>query len=142
MEIPEGLLEVGHYFDDGYKPVLDFHGWRVAMLRYAEMVDARHLHQVERHRNTNEVFILTAGEADLILCEPGDAPGETYVLPMKHNVAYNIPDHGWHHVLMSKDAHIILFERTETSVETSDYAKLTSQQLETIKTKMRPIFGG
>jgi hypothetical protein len=140
MNVPEGLLELGQYFDEGYKPVLDFHGWRVAMLRYADMVDARHLHQVERHRNTNEVFILTAGEADLILCEPGDEPGEAYVLPMKHNVAYNIPDYGWHHVLMSKDAHIILFERTETSAATSDYAKLSARQLETIKTTMRPIF--
>jgi hypothetical protein len=76
------------------------------------------------------------------LCEPGGVPGEVYVLPMKHNVAYNIPDYGWHHVIMSKDAHIILFERTETSVETSDYAKLTAQQLETIKTSMRPMFVG
>jgi ureidoglycolate hydrolase len=139
MEIPKGLLELGQYFDDGYKPVLDFHGWRVAMLRYSDAVDAQHLHQVERHRNTNEVFILTTGEADLILCEAGDAPGEAYVFPMKHNVAYNIPDYGWHHVLMSKDAHIILFERTETSVDTSDYAKLSTSQLETIKTNMRPI---
>jgi hypothetical protein len=139
MDIPGSLLELGQYFGDGYKPVLDFHGWRVAMLRYADMVDAKHLHQVERHRNTNEVFILTAGEADLILCNPGDTPGDAYVLPMKHNVAYNIPDYGWHHVIMSKDAHIILFERTETSVETSDYAKLTEVQLETIKTNLRKV---
>jgi ureidoglycolate hydrolase len=142
MKIPEGLLEIGQFFADGYKPVLDFHGWRVAMLRYCDAVDVQHLHQVERHCNTNEVFILTAGEADLIVCDPGDAPGEAYVFPMKHNVAYNIPDYGWHHVLMSNDAHIILFERTETSVKTSDYAKLAPKQLETIKTNMRPIFGG
>jgi ureidoglycolate hydrolase len=142
MKIPEGLLGVGQFFEEGYQPVLDFHGWRVAMLRYGEAVDAQHLHQVERHRNTNEVFIVTAGEADLILCAAGNVPGEAYVFPMKHNVAYNIPDYGWHHVLMSKDAHIILFERTETSAETSDYAKLTATQVETIKTNMRPIFGG
>lgn len=140
MIVPEGLLEQGQYFDDGYKPVLDFHGWRVAMLRYADMVDANHLHQVERHRNTNEVFILTAGEADLILCDPGDVPQNAYVLPMKHNVAYNIPEYGWHHVIMSKDAHIILFERTETSAATSDYAKLREGQLETIHAKLRPVF--
>jgi hypothetical protein len=133
MAIPKGLLEIGQYFDDGYKPVLDFHGWRVAMLRYGEFVNAKHLHQVERHRNTNEVFILTAGEADLILCGPGDVPGDAYVLPMKHNVAYNIPDYGWHHVIMSKDAHIILFERTETSVETSDYARLNTSQLQNVQ---------
>jgi hypothetical protein len=140
MTVPEGLLELGQYFGDGYKPVLDFHGWRVAMLRHDTSMDARRLHQVERHRNTNEVFILTAGEADLILCDPGDVPQHAYVLPMKHNVAYNIPDYGWHHVVMSKDAHIILFERTETSVETSDYAKLTQVQLETIHKNLRPVF--
>jgi type II secretory pathway component PulL len=139
MDIPNGLLEVGQYFDDGYKPVLDFHGWRVAMLRYGEFVTAKHLHQVERHRNTNEVFILTAGEADLILCDAGDVPQNAYVLPMKHNVAYNIPDYGWHHVVMSKDAHIILFERTETSAATSDYAKLTQAQLNTIHEQLRPF---
>lgn len=142
MEIPEGLLELGQYFSDGYKPVLDFHGWRVAMLRHSDFVTAKHLHQVERHRNTNEVFILTAGEADLILCDAGDVPGNAYVLPMKHNVAYNIPDYGWHHVIMSKDAHIILFERTETSAATSDYAKLTAGQLETIHNNLRPMLKG
>jgi hypothetical protein len=139
MNVPEGLLELGQYFDDGYEPVLDFHGWRVAMLRYAEMVDANYLHQVERHRNTNEVFILTAGEADLILCDPGDVPQNAYVLPMKHNVAYNIPGYGWHHVIMSRDAHIILFERTETSAETSDYAALNASQLRIIHNSLRPM---
>jgi hypothetical protein len=138
--IPNDLLEIGQFFDDGYKPVLDFNGWRVAMLRYSEFVDAKQLHQVERHRNTNEVFILTAGQADLILCDAGEVPQNAYVLPMKHNVAYNIPSYGWHHVMMSKDAHIILFERTETSAATSDYAKLSIGQLETIKANLRDIF--
>ena len=131
------LLEVGQYFELGYKPVLDFHGWRVAMLRYGDFVDAKHLHQVERHRNTNEVFILTAGETDLILCDAGDTPQNAYVLPMRHNVAYNIPAYGWHHVSMSQDAHIILFERTETSRETSDYAELSQEQVTTIKQQLR-----
>jgi hypothetical protein len=137
MDIPKDLLEVGHYFDDGYKPVLDFDGWRVAMLRYCDAVDAKNLHRVERHRNTNEVFILTAGETDLILCDAGDRPRNAYVVAMRHNVAYNIPAYGWHHVSMSKDAHIILFERTETSLETSDYAPLSPEQLDTIQKHLR-----
>ncbi len=137
MNIPKDLLEVGQFFDDGYKPVLDFHGWRVAMLRYCDSVDAKHLQRVERHRNTNEVFILTAGETDLILCDARDIPQNAYVLPMRHNVAYNIPAYGWHHVSMSKDSHIILFERTETGIETSDYATLSPEQLDTIHKHLR-----
>jgi hypothetical protein len=133
----EDLLEVGQYFLDGYKPVLDFEGWRVAMLRYGEFVDAKTLHQVERHRETNEVFILTAGEADLILCSGGTIPDKVYVLPMQQNVAYNIPAYGWHHVIMRQDAHIILFERTNTSRENSDYALLSPEQLDAIKKHLR-----
>jgi type II secretory pathway component PulL len=135
----EDLLKIGQYFADGYKPVLDFEGWRVAMLRYGEFVDVKTLHQVERHRETNEVFILTAGEADLILCSGDAVPDKAYVLPMRQNVAYNIPIDGWHHVIMRQDAHIILFEKTNTSRENSDYAKLNQEQLRQIKQLLRPL---
>ena len=70
--MPVRLVEVGSFFAQGYQPVLDFAGWRVAMLRYNDAVDRNTLHRVERHWNTNEVFILTAGQADLIILD-GDA---------------------------------------------------------------------
>lgn len=137
MIIPKKLVELGEWFEPGYKPVLDFHGWRVAMLRHTDVLDVSGLKQVERHRNTNEVFILSEGEADLILFSGGDSPEEAYVIPMKRSLAYNIPDYVWHHVIMSQDAHVILFERTETSQETSDYADLSQAQLASIKEKLR-----
>ena len=137
MTIPSELLELGEWFQTGYKPVLDFHGWRVAMLRYIDDVDVDNFKQVERHRNTNEVFILSEGTADLILFSGGDSPEDGYVIPMKQSLAYNIPDYVWHHVIMSKDAHIILFERTETGPDTSDYAQLNQAQLSSIKEKLR-----
>jgi hypothetical protein len=137
----EDLLEMGQYFAEGYKPVLDFEGWRVAMLRYGEFVNVKTLHQVERHRETNEVFILTAGEADLILCSGGAVPDNVHILPMQQNVAYNIPVDGWHHVIMRQDAHIILFEKTNTSKENTDYAELTQAQLKQIKQSLRPLGG-
>lgn len=122
--IPAELVEIGESFAQRYQPVLDFHGWRVAMLRYCDHVDSGHLHRVERHRETNEVFILTAGSADLIVCEGGDQPANARIFPMRLNVAYNIGQSVWHHVLMSEDGHIILFERTNTSLENSDYSEL------------------
>ena len=137
MTVPEDLLELGEYFESGYKPVLDFHGWRVAMLRHNESLDLRGLKRVERHRNTNEVFILSEGEADLIIFSGGNAPEQGYVVPMTRSLAYNIPDYVWHHVVMSEDAHIILFERTETGPDTSDYAQLSDAQLASVKQDLR-----
>lgn len=137
MTIPENLLETGRWFEPGYQPVLDFHGWRVAMLRHDTFLDISTLHQVERHRNTNEVFILTEDEADLILFSGADVPEEGYIVPMTRHVAYNIPENGWHHVVMSEDAHIVLFERTETSKDTSDYAELSAAQLKSLRAQLR-----
>jgi len=120
-KIPSHLLEVGESFEQRFKPVLSFEGWRVAMLRHSDATERNKFHQVERHNQTNEVFILTAGNADLIICETGDFPGEPYVFPMIPNIAYNIPQLVWHHVVMSADAHIIIFEKADTTRQNSNY---------------------
>jgi len=106
--VPEHLLEIGASFEQTYTPVLDFHGWRVAMLRHFDKLAPENFQEVERHRETNEVFILTAGQADLIICD--DEAGPT-----------------------DPDAHIILFERTNTAVENSDYAQLDRDTIAGIK---------
>ncbi len=131
--IPTHLMEVGESFEQQYQPVLDFHGWRVAMLRHCDPVAPETFYRVERHRETNEVFILTAGKADLIICEGDAQPTRPYIFPMELSVAYNIQQAVWHHVLMSPDAHIILFERTNTSLDNSDYAELPPDVVRQIK---------
>ena len=132
-KIPEHLLEIGASFEHTYMPVLDFHGWRVAMLRHFDKLAPENFQEMERHRETNEVFILTAGQADLIICDGDDKPTTPYTFPMELNVAYNIQQAVWHNVVMSADAHIILFERTNTAVENSDYALLEEDLYAEIK---------
>jgi ureidoglycolate hydrolase len=132
-QIPEHLVKIGESFEQTYQPVLDFGGWKVAMLRYFDVVEPDSFYRVERHLNSNEVFILTAGKADLIVCDGDECPEGTYVFPLKLNVAYDIQQSVWHHVVMSEDAHIILVERSETGLETSDYFKLTKAQVNEIK---------
>ncbi len=136
-KIPGYLLETGESFEQKYQPVLDFEGWRIAMLRFSLEHDKNHLEKVERHNETNEVFILTEGEADMIICENGNTPGETYVFPMRKNVAYNIQKAVWHNVAMSPNAHIILVEKTDTTVENSDYFFFSNEEFGMIKEKCR-----
>jgi ureidoglycolate hydrolase len=134
---PAHLVEIGSFFAEGYRPVLDFHGWRVAMLRSIDGVQPEAFSRVERHRETNEVFILTAGQADLIVCDGDTPPGEAFVASMEHNVAYNIGQYVWHNVVMSPDAHIILFERTGTGDDNSDFADLSPEQIAAISAQFR-----
>jgi ureidoglycolate hydrolase len=139
FEIPAHLVEKGESFLPKYEPVLDFEGWRVAMLRYFDPTEPTNFQKVERHNQTNEVFILTDGEADLIICENGPIPGEAYVVPMKKNVAYNIGQSVWHHVVMSKDAHIILFEKSSVSRDNSDYYFYDNLEREEMKRRFRKL---
>jgi hypothetical protein len=135
--LPPHLVEIGSFFAEGYRPVLDFHGWRVAILRYIDGIQPEAFSRVERHRETNEVFILTAGQADLIVCDGDTPPGEAFVTGMEHNVAYNIGQSVWHNVVMSPDAHIVLFERTGTGDANSDFADLSSDRIAAISAQFR-----
>ncbi len=137
--IPIHLVEIGVSFEQRYQPVLDFDGWRVAMLRYNEATDRDQFKRIERHNETCEVFILTEGEADLIVAENGPKPVEFYVIPMRKNVAYNIRPGVWHHVIMSKQAHIILFEKSDTSRDNSDYHLPDETAITGLKKKLRHL---
>lgn len=133
QNIPKDVVEVGASFEQAYRPVLDFCAWKVAMLRRFDVVDPQRVHRVERHTNTNEVFILTEGEADLIVFEGDGEPREAHVFPMQRNVAYNIKRSVWHHVVMSPEAHIVLFEKSGTGPETTDYAELDPETVAGLK---------
>lgn len=137
--VPEHLMQIGESFLPQYQPVLDFEGWRVAMLRCFDPTRPGHFQKVERHNETNEVFILTDGEADLIVCDNGPIPGNAFVFPMKKNVAYNIGQSVWHHVVMSEDAHIILFEKSSVSTENSDYYYFDKEGREEMKVRFRKL---
>jgi ureidoglycolate hydrolase len=133
---PPGLVEVGASFAQAYAPVLDFAGWRVAMLRYFAVVSPAALYRVERHRNTNEVFVLTTGSADLIVLDGDERPGTPHVIPMTPSVAYNVLPSVWHHVVMSEDAHIVLFERSDTGPDNTDYADVPPDVLAQVRARL------
>ena len=126
------LVETCESFEQKFTPVLSIDGWRIAMLRHSKATDCNYFHQVERHNLTNEIFILTTGKADLIVAENGEIPGQLYIFPMKLNVAYNILPSVWHHAILSEDAHIIIFEKSDTSRENSNYFEFDEKTIGTI----------
>jgi hypothetical protein len=139
ISIPSHLIQIGESFQQKYSPVLDFDGWRVAMLRHSEATDPEKLHQIEKHNETHEVFILSEGEADLVITDNTDMPLAFHVIAMRRNVAYNILPGVWHHVLLSKDAHIVIFEKSNTSRSNSNYHELDNQTIAHLKTRFRNL---
>jgi len=132
-------IEIIPNIKECYAPLVDFESWRVAGLNHCDLVDIANLTRVERHLETDEVFLLTAGRAALIVerggeNETGAARGNPFeVIPMKPNTLYNIKKGIFHHVVMEKDASIILVENSDTAVENSEYKDLTADEVRAIQ---------
>lgn len=123
-----------------YTPLVAFESWRVAGLNHCGLVDIANLTRVERHLETDEVFILTAGRAALIVENGGGASFD--VIPMEPNTVYNIKKGVYHHVVMEKDASIIIVENSDTTAENSEYKELDTVDAKKLKERTAGILGG
>src|SRR3954470_19207079 len=137
VEVPQELVAIGEYFGNGFQPVLNFSGWRVAMKRFADSTHPANFHSVDRHNETNEVFILTEGKAEMLLMEGKQQPTTFHLFPMQLNVAYSVQQSAWHHVFMAEGSHIIVFERSDTSRINSDQAELDEAIVAAIRSQVR-----
>jgi len=131
--ISQDLLETGSSFEQLFKPVLKTGEWQIAVLRQCAKVHPENIGQVERHNNTDEVFILTTGEANLIILDEKEGEKIPFVVLMDLNVAYNVKKSVWHHIVLSADAHVFIFEKADTSKENSDYKILDAEVQDKIR---------
>jgi ureidoglycolate hydrolase len=129
----DNLLEICEFTGIGYKPVIDFGVWRVAILRYIDEIIPERIEQVERHNETDEVFVLLEGQAVLFIADPksdGANGKETVVALYPHVMEpkkmYNVKCGALHTVVLSRDASILLVENRDTAVENSDYLPLNA----------------
>jgi len=128
MSVPESLLEIRDYTGEGYKPLIDFGAWRVALLRYREDNLPQHIHAMQRHDETDEVFVLLEGHCVLFLGEGED--GITHVLAqdMEPLKVYNVRRGAWHHHTLSPDAVVLIVENRDTTAANSAEAQLSEAQ--------------
>jgi len=118
------LVNILEFNEEGYKPLVDFGSWRVAFLRYIDELIPENIHRLERHVETDEVFVLLAGEAILFFGE-GEEEIETLTsLEMEPGKLYNVRKNAWHCCVLSRDATILLVENRDTGKENTDYITL------------------
>ena len=122
--------------EQGFFPVVFFEQWRVAVLNYCDIVEKAALYRLERHVETDEVFVLQKGKAWLILGGSGDAPACVETFPMEAGVVYNIARSCWHHVVMTQDASVLIVENADTGDANSAYANLSETEIAGLKEKI------
>ena len=114
------MIEVKDYRGEGFLPLVDFEAWRVAVLRCNERFSA--LTTCERHFETDEVFVLLEGQATLYAW---DEKGAMQALKMEDCKVYNVPRGTWHHIVVSRDATVLVVENSNTVKENTERRELT-----------------
>ncbi len=128
----EKLLEIREFVDPGYKPVIDFGEWRVAILNFLDEILPERIELMERHNETDEVFVMLRGRGILFVGEGVTRIETVHSQVMEPGKIYNVKRSVWHTVVLSQDGSVLIVENRNTNQENSSYSLLDPFQRRTI----------
>jgi hypothetical protein len=128
MSLPEHLLEVRAYTGEGYQPLIDFGAWRVAVLRAIDELLPENLETLQRHDETDEVFVLLAGRCILFIGEGDAQVTKLHAVDMEPLKLYNVKRGAWHTHTLSDDAAVLIVENADTTDANSPLLPLSAEQ--------------
>lgn len=115
-----------HFWDGiGYQPLVFSHDWMVALLNWEPIFDINNANEIERHNQSDEVFVLLRGQAVLFA---GVDMDQLQMIAMKPGTVYNVLKGTWHNLLATKDAAWIIVENRETHLYDTEIRPLTDQE--------------
>lgn len=117
-------IEICQYLGEGFLPVTSFGAWRVAMMGFADRYTKEGMYRIERHTETDEVFVLLEGEAELCIAGEGETPDELKWIPMEKNMVYNVKKNVWHHISLKEGSHVLVVENIDTGTNNTEYFNL------------------
>ncbi len=120
----EKLVETREFTDAGYSPVIDFGTWRVAILNYIDEIHPARIDFMERHNETDEVFVLEKGKGILFVGEGDPEIEKIHPQVLEPGKIYNVKKAVWHTVVLSIDGCVLIVENQDTRRENSSYVTL------------------
>lgn len=140
-ELSEQLLEVREHLGSGYKPLVDFESWRVAVLNFADDLRVENIARVQRHNETDEVFVLLKGRCILFVGEGDETVTAIHARELEPHKLYNVRKAVWHHHTLSEDAMVLVVENFDTTYGNSPFRDLTGEQREEIRELTGKLWG-
>lgn len=116
-------LDIKEYNGKGYFRLINNAKWTLAIINWAPHLEESNFCDMERHILTDEVFVLLQGSATLII---GENAERVEMEPLKY---YNVRAGIWHHILVSKDASVLVAENANTSKDNTDYINITTGEI-------------
>jgi hypothetical protein len=141
MGVPEKLLEVREYKKEGYSPVVDYGAWRVAILNYNDQLLPENLKAMQRHNETDEVFILLRGSCILFIGDGDQKVTAIFAENMQPFKLYNVKKSTWHTHTLTMDAMVLIVENRDTTFDNSPFCPLGDRQRQMIVNQTRELWG-
>ncbi|MEN6421893.1 MAG: hypothetical protein ABFD76_08085 [Smithella sp.] len=126
--IDEHLLEILSYEGTGYQPLIDYDKWRVAILRYCDELLPERIFAMQRHNETDEVFVLLEGRCILFLGKGQDTITTITAVDMVPRKLYNVKRGVWHNHTLNNDASVLIVENSDTTIQNSPKKLLNDDQ--------------
>ncbi len=125
MNAPQDLLEIHRHDAPSYKPLVDFESWRVAILNFSEDLLPENLTRMQRHNETDEVFVLLEGSCILFVGEGSDCVTRIHGELLQPGRVYNVKKAVWHTHTLSEDAKVLVVENRDTTYDNSPFTPLS-----------------
>lgn len=126
-------IEISSYEGEGYAPMIDYNTWRVAILRYCDELLVENIKTMQKHNETDEVFVLLEGNCTLFVSGNSDTVDEIRAYKMEPLKLYNIKKGVWHTHTLDKKATVLIVENKDTNVGNSPTISLTEDQRNILK---------
>ncbi len=130
--IDEHLLEIHNCEGTGYQPLIDYDKWRVAILRYSDELLPGRIFTMQRHDETDEVFVLLEGRCILFIAEVNDTISSIIGIDLEPRKIYNVKRGVWHNHTLSNDASVLIVENRDTTKQNSPKKILNDDQRQRI----------
>lgn len=112
-------LEIFEHNEESYLRMAEYDAWVVALCNPAERFTEEGRTYIERHMETDEVFVLLWGSAYLTIGK------EMTRVDLEPGKIYNVKKGVWHSHIMSPDAKVLIVENSNTSAANSEKLPLT-----------------
>ena len=122
------LLDIREYTGEGYLPLITYGAWRVAILNTIDELLPENIGKLQRHDNTDEVFVLLHGRCILFIGTGTDRVEEIYAEDMQPLKLYNMKRGTWHTHTLDQDATVLIIENEDTAPVNSPEIELTTEQ--------------
>lgn len=126
-------IEITEFQPEGYKPLVDYDKWRVAVLRFCDDLRPENLLTMQKHNESDEVFVLISGEFTLFTGGFGEEPGEVEAVELEPMKLYNVKRGAWHTHTLSKDAAVVIVENRNTCDDNSPKKPLSPEQIRCLR---------